>query len=367
MSDDIRIVVVDDSRVIQGVLTRMLNRVPGLSVVATAEDVASATRVIAELRPDVVTLDINMPGGNGLDYLEKLMASHPLPVVILSADATPGSAAVSRATQAGAAAIVAKPEHGTTSEFQDMLATLERAIFRAARRRRPVTGPINVPGSSARPVTAARAAPRRVRWSGPPLRQDVPVIIGSSTGGPHALREILSALPPNMPPILIAQHMPSNFTDSLARRLDAEVALEVVEARSGESLHPGRVLVAPGHVHLKVRAARASAPAFVHTVDEIPGHIYRPSVDVLMRSAAQAFGDKCIGVLLTGMGSDGAAGLLEMRRVGARTVVQDEATSMIFGMPRAAIELGAAEQVKPLGRIAPLLCEWLAATSAKAG
>lgn len=363
----IRVVVVDDSRVIQGVLRRMLSRLPGLEVVATAENVAEARYKIAEHRPDVVTLDINMPGMNGLDYLEQIMTERPIPVVILSADATPGSAAVARATEAGAAAIVAKPEHGTTAEFQQMLASLERAIFRAARRRPSARSFTSSSRASApprhrpAPVTAARGTPR------PGLCQDTPIFIGSSTGGPQALREILNALPPNMPPIIIAQHMPSNFTESLARRLNDEVALEVAEARSGESLVPGRVLVAPGHVHLKVRANGSSA--YVHTVDEIPGHLYRPSVDVLMTSAARAFGPRCIGVLLTGMGTDGAAGLRTLRDHGAHTVVQDQVTSMIFGMPRAAIEAGAAETVCSLGRIADQLCEWLtlAKAAAKAG
>lgn len=369
----IRILVVDDSRVIQGVLKRMLSRIEHLEVVGTAENVDEARRKLGELAPDVMTLDVNMPGTDGLDFLDEIMAQRPLPVVVLSSMVGPGTAESLRATKLGAAAVVPKPIHGSTPEFQEMLATLERVISRACGRRsspsalEPAPSPVAAPS---RPSRAALPTPRPSPKPAiavadlPPLREGGLVVIGSSTGGPRALRELLGALPANMPPIVIAQHMPSNFTDSLARRLDAEVALEVVEARSGDPLVPGRVLVAPGHMHLKVR--RGGKIGFVHTVEVIEGHIYRPSVDVLMESAAKAYGDEAIGVLLTGMGTDGAQGLLALRKAGAHTVVEDKSTAMIFGMPRAAIEAGAAEQTRPLPRIAGLVVDWLSPRRARA-
>lgn len=339
-----RVLIVDDSAVVRQIFTDLISQTPDLEVCGTAPDPYVARDKIFHERPDVITLDLEMPRMDGLTFLKKLMHYHPLPVVIVSSLTPQGSRMAVEALELGAVEVLAKP--GGSFSVGNLADQLLSKI-RAAARTRPR------PGS---PPTSA-AAPPAVSLS--PLTTTHKVVaIGASTGGTEAIKEILVHLPRNFPGIVIVQHMPPKFTTSFAERLDQLCALEVKEAADGDSVLPGRALLAPGNFHMLLQ--RSGARYLVRVKSGPPVHHQRPSVDVLFQSVAQAAGSNAVGVILTGMGADGAAGLLAMRLQGAHTIAQDEASCVVFGMPKEAIQRQAAVKVLPLNRIAEELVRHLA-------
>jgi two-component system chemotaxis response regulator CheB len=344
--EPIRVLVVDDSAVMRGIMTRVINSQPDMQVAAVAADPLVAMERLHSARPDVITLDVEMPRMDGLQFLGKLMQWRPLPVVMVSTLTARGADTTLRALELGAVDFVAKPQLTTEQDYFDYAAEIAdklRAAAGARVARRPLRG---------QPREAGRPALRRAAelTSG-----DRVVVIGASTGGVEALREVLTPLPAEMPPILIAQHMPAGFTRSFAQRLDALCALDVKEAEDGEPLRRGHAYIAPGGVHLAIAGRAASLKAKLSV--EPPVNRHRPSVDTLFRSAAQAAGARCIGVMLSGMGADGAEAMLELRRCGAHNLAQDEASCVVFGMPKQAIALDAVHDVLPLREIPRRLAE----------
>ncbi len=345
-----QVLVVDDSAVVRQAMTQILGRA-GMWV-TIANDPIIAQDKMRKARPDVILLDLEMPRMDGLTFLQRQMAEDPIPVVVCSGLAGPGTEAALHALELGAVDIVVKPRLGVKGFLEDSalrLVQVVRAAAQAKVRARPPRPAVKLTADAVLP------APRA------PVIRDTThkvVVVGASTGGTEALRELLEAMPPDAPGIAIVQHMPEVFTAQFAKRLDQTCRIEVKEAASDDRLVPGRALVAPGNRHLVVR--RSGALYFVDVVDGPPVSLHRPSVNVLFRSAAQAAGRNAVGVILTGMGDDGADGLLEMRQAGARTVAQDEATSVVFGMPKEAIERGAVDEVLPLPRIAQAVLRWAA-------
>ena len=334
-----KVLVVDDSRVVREVLSRELSSDPEIEVVGTAPDAYAAWGMIVRSRPDVITLDLEMPGMNGLAFLRRLLRCNPLPVVVVSSLTPAGSELALEALEAGAVEVVAKPRPAPGG--QQTLARLGSLVKGAAGAR-----------------VAARNGALRSRSIAPsPLSRATQkvVVIGASTGGTQALQKVLTALPRTAPGIAIVQHMPEGFTRSFAERLNQLCAVEVKEAEDQDEVAPGRVLVAPGNHHLMLRRSGSRYRVEVKSGPLVSGH--RPSVDLLFRSAARSAGPHAIGVLLTGMGKDGARGLLDMKRAGAATIAQDEASCVVFGMPREAIALGAADRIAPLPRVAESILE----------
>jgi two-component system chemotaxis response regulator CheB len=331
----IRVLIIDDSAIVRKILTEALAGEPDLEVVGSAPDPYVARDKILSLRPDVLTLDIEMPRMDGLTFLKKLMHFHPLPAVVISSLAQPSCRAAVEALELGAVEVLAKPGGPySVGELRTTLAAKIRAAA-AARVRRAGPKPEEAP-RTALPPAAAR----------PQLPPDTVIAIGASTGGTEAILSVLLRLPQSSPGIVITQHIPPQFSRAFANRLNETCALEVKEAEEGDTVRPGVALVAPGDYHMLLR--RGGGRYFVN-VKTGPRVCYqRPSVDVLFSSVAESAGRAGIGVLLTGMGADGSQGLLKMRQAGARTIAQDEATCVVFGMPREAIALGAAEQVLPL-------------------
>ncbi len=346
----LRVLVVDDSAVVRLSLAQILARA-GMLVTAANDPIIAMEKMRRE-RPDVVVLDIEMPRMDGLTFLQKLMAEDPLPVVVCSGLAAPGSEAALCALEHGALDVVAKPRLGVKGFLEESAAAIVHVVRAASqakvRRRTPRPLPFVRHGADAVIPAKARPAVRETTHK--------VVVVGASTGGTEALRELLEVLPPDAPGLAIVQHMPEVFTQQFAKRLDQACRIEVKEAADGDRLVPGRALIAPGNRHLVVR--RSGALYFVHVVDGPPVSLHRPSVDVLFRSAAQAAGSNAVGVILTGMGDDGAAGMAELKAAGARTIAQDEETSVVFGMPKEAIALGAVDEVLPLPRIAPTVLRW---------
>ncbi|HEU4630511.1 MAG TPA: chemotaxis response regulator protein-glutamate methylesterase [Gemmatimonadaceae bacterium] len=354
----IRVLVVDDSALVRRVLSDELAKQGDIEVVGTAIDPYAAREQIVRLRPDVVTLDIEMPRMDGISFLAKLMKHYPLPVVVVSSLAPQHSATAVRALALGAVEVVAKP--GSALSTPDVAGELARAIRHAAsvkavllaRSDAPVVrgappehhDPAGGPGGHHPSDASVTTLPR--------LRTTHRVLaIGASTGGTQAVERLLRALPADAPGTVIAQHMPEHFTAAFASRLDGLCAMEVREARDQDPVVPGVALVAPGNRHLLLQAS--GARYVVRVKDGPPVHHQRPAVDVLFQSVARAAGPNAVGVILTGMGADGAKGLLAMREAGARTIAQDEASCVVFGMPKEAIRLGAAGAVLPLDAIAP--------------
>ncbi len=330
MSAPARVLVVDDSPTMRGLITAVLNSDPEVNVVGQAGDAMEARAAIKQLNPDVVTLDIEMPNMNGLEFLEKIMKLRPMPVIMVSTMTHHGAHASLAALEIGAFDCVGKPAPGDSRPFYD-LAEKVKAAARSAHRR---SGPAPVP-------TVAPAVEYRVGRK--------VVAIGSSTGGVEALIAVLQKFPQNCPPTVITQHMPSTFTKSFAERLNRICAPVVQEATDGARLEIGKIYLAPGgERHLQV--VNPSAPC-CRLVEKEPVNGHRPSVDVLFDSVAELAGRNAVGVILTGMGRDGASGLLKMRSAGARTVGQNEKTCVVYGMPRVAYEIGAVEQQLPLGSI----------------
>jgi two-component system chemotaxis response regulator CheB len=333
----IRVLIVDDSAVVRKVLTEELSRYSDIEVIGSAIDPYVARDKIVKLRPDVVTLDVEMPRMDGLSFLAKLMKHYPLPVVIVSSLTPKNSETAIRALSLGAVDVVCKP--GTQYSVPDVARDLVRVIRAVAVARIPQASE-STPTSPPAPLTS-------------PVHLDTThkvVAIGASTGGTQAIEAVLRALPATAPGTVIVQHMPAHFTAAFAKRLNQGCRMEVREARDGDPVVPGVALVAPGGQHMLLQ--QSGARYLVRLKDGPPVHYQRPSVDVLFHSVARSAGRNAVGVLLTGMGADGAKGLLAMRESGAHTLAEDEATCVVFGMPQEAIKLGAAAEVVPLPHIA---------------
>jgi two-component system chemotaxis response regulator CheB len=334
-TNKIKVAIVDDSALIRSVMSEIVNSQPDMEVVGVAPDPLVARDLIKRTNPDVLTLDVEMPKMDGLDFLEKLMRLRPMPVVMVSSLTERGSEITMRALELGAVDFVTKPKLSIQSgmrEYADMIADKVRAAARARIRPRPVQAP------GAAPVLPALRSPL--------TSSEKLIIIGASTGGTEAIREFLMQMPSDCPGILITQHMPEGFTSSFAKRLDSLCKITVLEAAGNERVLPGHAYIAPGHSHLTL--VRSGANYMTRIDQGEPVNRHRPSVDVLFRSAAQAAGKNAVGVILTGMGKDGAAGMLDMKEAGAYNFAQDEASCVVFGMPREAIALGAAHEVAPL-------------------
>lgn len=345
----IRVLVVDDSALVRKVLTEELSRYPDIEVVGSAVDPFVARDKIVKLHPDVITLDIEMPRMDGLSFLARIMKHYPLPVVIVSSLAPRNSDIAIQALALGAVEVIAKP--GAAYSVPDVGRDLVRAIRAAATARLPKRG---IPPTPATPVSTEKVAAPTT-----PLIPPIPLgfktthsilAIGASTGGTKAIESVLTRLPPDAPGTVIVQHMPAVFTASFAARLNQVCAMTVREARDNDSVTPGVALVAPGGHHMLLQ--RSGTNYSVRLKDGPPVHHQRPAVDVLFQSVAQNAGKNAIGVLLTGMGADGARGLRTMREQGARTIAEDERTCVVYGMPREAVRLDAAEDIVMLPDIA---------------
>jgi two-component system chemotaxis response regulator CheB len=335
----IRVLIVDDSAVVRQVLSEAFSKAGDIEVVGTAIDPYIARDKIVALKPDVITLDLEMPRMNGLTFLGKLMKYHPMPVIVVSSLTPAGSATALEALSLGALDVVGKP--GSAYTVGDVAAMLIEKIRWAS------TARLSAP----RAATAAGAAEAPSQSPPPAVMQTTHkvIAIGASTGGTRALEAVLAELPPEVPGILVVQHMPEHFTTGFAKRLNDICRIEVREAANGDMVVPGAALIAPGNYHMVLR--RSGARYMVEVKGGPPVHHQRPSVDVLFHSVAQQAGHNAVGAILTGMGADGAAGLLAMKRAGARTMAQDEASCVVFGMPKEAIRMGAADHVLPLARI----------------
>ncbi len=347
----IRVLIVDDSAIVRKLLTEALAGEPDIEVVGAAPDPYIARDKILALSPDVVTLDIEMPRMDGLTFLRKLMHFHPLPTVVISSLTQPACKVAIEALQAGAVEVLAKPGGPySVGELRNALADKIRAAAasRVGRQRAEEQPPAPAPAHSEAP----NRRPPTLETNAPPSPETV-IAIGASTGGTEAIAAILQRLPASCCGIVIAQHIPPGFSRAFANRLNDSCAMRVKEAEEGDLAQPGWALVAPGDFHMLLRKGQRG---YFVSVRSGPKVCYqRPSVDVLFTSVAETAGALAVGVLLTGMGADGARGLLSMRQKGARTIAQDEASSVVFGMPREAIRLGAAEQVQPLTRISQAL------------
>jgi two-component system chemotaxis response regulator CheB len=339
----IRLLIVDDSAVVRQTLTYIFSQDPDLEVIGAAGDPYAAAEKIAEQVPDVMTLDIEMPRMDGLTFLRKVMTQHPIPVVICSSLAEEGTRSALEALENGAVEIVTKPRLGVRQFLEEASTTLCDAVKAAAGARlRPVTArrivePKLTADAVLAPATCAMAK-----------TTEKVVMIGASTGGTEALKTLLEALPSDTPGIVIVQHMPELFTRAFASRLDGLCAVK--EAESGDTVLRGRALIAPGNHHLLLQ--RSGARYYVEVKEGPLVCRHRPSVDVLFRSAARYAGPNAVGVILTGMGDDGARGMLEMKQAGAKTIAQDEATCIVFGMPKEAIKLNGVDKIMPLQSIA---------------
>jgi two-component system chemotaxis response regulator CheB len=344
----VRVLIVDDSAVVRTTFARELARDPALEVVGAAPDPYVARDMIVALRPDVITLDVEMPRMDGIAFLRRLMRFYPLPVVIVSSLTPAGGALALEALDAGALEVLCKP--GAAYTVGDMAVELIDKV-------KAVAG-VRVDKRAEQPARPAEGP--RLAMIGTTNKV---VALGASTGGVEAIREVLRALPVNAPGVVIVQHMPEHFTRSFAERLDDECAVEVKEAQTGDGVVPGRVLIAPGNRHLLLR--RSGAAYFVQVKDGPLVSRHRPSVNVLFKSVARAAGPNAVGVILTGMGRDGAQGLGMMKAAGAATIAQDEASCIVFGMPMEAIALGAVDCVCPLERIPAKILELARARAAR--
>jgi two-component system chemotaxis response regulator CheB len=340
-SAQIRVLVVDDSAVVRQVLEAVLSQEPDLAVMV-ASDPIIAQQKMSRIRPDVIVLDLEMPRMNGLAFLRKIMATDPIPTVICSGVAAHGTQAALQALEEGAVGIIAKPRLGLRSFLYEsglVLTDMVRAAAGARVGRRLSSSAVTKPHSA-----SPQPKPRR-----PDVSSRKFVAIGASIGGPEALTEILTAMPPDSPGIVVVQHMPEMFTAAFAKRLNQLSRIEVKEAEHGDLVSPGRALIAPGNRHMSVRRRGGQTVVEINDGPLISRH--RPSVDVLFHSVAHAAGASALGIILTGMGNDGAQGLLEMKKSGAETVAQDEASCVVFGMPKEAIACGAVSLVLPLSAI----------------
>jgi len=359
----IKAIVIDDSAVVRQAFSEILKAASGIELIAASADPIFAMKHMQKQWPDVIILDIEMPRMDGLTFLRKIMKEHPTPVVVCSGLTAEGAQTTLQVMSAGAVDIITKPKVGLQDFFQETRRTLidtikaaTQANMKKLKRNAAMSETFEMhPKLSADAIIAPRpATPKRTK-----LKHNIgdPVIaIGASTGGTQALEMVLKNLPTNIPPILVVQHMPAGFTEAFARRLDGICAVEVKEAEHLDDVHPGRVLIAPGAYHMLLQ--RSGTHKYCVEIKDGPViNRHRPSVDVLFRSVAQIVGKRAIGVIMTGMGDDGARGLEEMHNTGAYTIAQNEETCVVYGMPREAIKRGAVDQVLALEKIAERLTE----------
>ena len=351
MLHKIKVLVVDDSALVRSLLAEIINRQTDMICVGTASDPLVAREMIRQLDPDVLTLDVEMPRMDGIDFLGKLMRLRPMPVVMVSTLTERGAAVTLRALELGAVDFVAKPKIGVADGLRRLAEDITDRLRCAAR------APVRRLACTSAGATTA-ALPRLQQLGGVgPLSTERLIFIGASTGGTEATRDLLAQLPADAPAVLITQHMPAGFTRSYAARLDSQCRIRVKEAEDGERLLLGHAYIAPGGQHLSVE--RSGSHYLARVRDGEPVNRHRPSVEVLFNSAARAVGPYALGVMLTGMGDDGARAMKAMRDAGSWNLCQDEATCVVFGMPRAAIAHGAAHEVLPLQRIVPALLDRL--------
>jgi two-component system chemotaxis response regulator CheB len=348
-----RVLIIDDSALVRSLLTEIVNREPDLEAIGAAPDPLVAREMIRALSPDVLTLDIEMPKMDGLDFLERLMRLRPTPVVMVSTMTERGAEVTLKALELGAIDFVCKPRLGIAAGLQDLAADICEKIRVASKARlnRHVR-----PGEPR--ATGADSPSKRAPTHYSRLSTEKLIAIGASTGGTEAIREVITRLSADSPAVLITQHMPPGFTRSFAARLDGLCRMTVSEANDGERVLPGHVYIAPGDRHMKLE--RCGSNYVVALDDGPPVNRHRPSVDVLFRSVAAAAGQNALGVMLTGMGRDGASAMLEMKQAGAFNIAQDEASCVVFGMPKEAIAIGAVDEVRPINRIAERLQSRLA-------
>jgi two-component system chemotaxis response regulator CheB len=350
----IRVLVVDDSAVMRAFLGRVVTSQPDMELLGASPDPLLAIDRIRRTPPDVITLDVEMPRMNGLDFLRNLMMVRPLPVIMISSLTREGAETTMKALELGAVDFIPKPASYDQLEHnaQEIADKIRAAAGARVSRRRPVLAP---PAQKSRPAPLLHSAPSALHRV---------IGIGASTGGVEALRDVLTHLPSSMPPIVIAQHMPPGFTETFARRLDTLCRIHVKQAEDGEAVHGGVAYIAPGGRHLLLM--RRAGGYYLRVTEDPPVNRHRPSVDTLFRSIAKAAGSQAIGVMLTGMGGDGADAMLEMRRAGAYNIAQDEASCVVFGMPREAIAIGATHEVAPLTALPGLVLGHLAAHGGRA-
>ncbi|MDA8088226.1 MAG: chemotaxis response regulator protein-glutamate methylesterase [Nitrospiraceae bacterium] len=348
MGKKIKVLIVDDSAVVRQTLTEILSSDPAIAVIGTAADPFIAAEKIKEEVPDVLTLDIEMPRMDGITFLQKIMSQHPIPVVICSSLAGEGSETALKAIECGAVEIIQKPYLGARRFFEESKIHIIDVVKAASLAHLRRLGN-KAPDRPEPKLTADAILSRPVKVSMVKTTEKV-VAVGASTGGTEALRVLLEGMPVDCPGMAIVQHMPEHFTGAFARRLNGLCAVEVKEAEDGDPILRGRALIAPGGRHMLVKRSGARYYVEIRNGPLVCRH--RPSVDVLFRSAARYAGRNAAGVIMTGMGDDGARGLLEMKEAGAYTIAQDEETSVVFGMPREAIKIGAADKVLALGTIA---------------
>lgn len=351
MSRKIRVLIVDDSATVRQTLTSVLESDPQIEVLGVASDPFVAARRIRDEIPDVITLDVEMPRMDGITFLRRLMAQHPIPVVMCSSLTEAGSETLLQALEAGAVDVILKPKMGVAEHLAESRIRICDAVKAAAgariRGRAPSQAPLSrepekkLSADAMLPPPAMKAMARTTESI---------ICIGASTGGTESLRVVLEQLPAAAPGIVIVQHMPERFTASFARRLDSLCEVDVKEAEDGDAVLRGRVLIAPGNLHTMIERSGANYRVSVKEGPLVSRH--RPSVDVLFRSAARSAGSNAVGVIMTGMGDDGAQGLEEMKKAGARTIAQDEASSVVFGMPKEAIARGCVDRIVPLSQIA---------------
>ncbi len=349
----IKVLIVDDSALIRSVMKEIISSQPDMEVVGVAPDPLVARELIKLTNPDVLTLDVEMPKMDGLDFLEKLMRLRPMPVLMVSSLTERGSEITMRALELGAVDFVTKPKISIQSGMREYTELISDKIRAAARAR-----------VKARTLAQAKPGEALPQLRNPLTSSEKLIIIGASTGGTEAIREFLTQMPSDCPGILIAQHMPEGFTSSFARRLDALCKISVREAAGDERVLPGHAYIAPGHSHLTLVRSGANYMTRIDQNDPVNRH--RPSVDVLFRSAATAAGKNAVGVILTGMGKDGALGMLEMKNAGAYNFAQDEASCVVFGMPREAIAVGATHEVGPLTELPGKVLNHLATQGGRA-
>ena len=344
MTQKIRVLIVDDSKLIRDVLTAILNEQPDIEVVGAAADAFQARDLIKQLNPDVITLDVEMPKMNGLEFLDKLMRAEPTPVVMISTATERGSEVTFRALELGAVDFVTKPKlaEQTPDDYGDIIAEKVRAA-KTARLKGPRRSDGDFSAEATMPPVMKRPVPKGVKTA------DRLIAVGASTGGTEAIREFLVGMPDDCPGIVIVQHMPENFTKMFAERLNGLCRINVKEAEHNDPILPGHAYIAPGGKHLWVK--RDDGQLLCKLSTEAPMNLHRPSVDFLFRSCAKFIGADAVGVIMTGMGRDGADGMVSMKEKGSWNIAQDEATSVIFGMPREAIEANAVHEVAPLGKL----------------
>ncbi len=355
----IRVLVVDDSALVRSLLTEIINRQPDMQCIGAANDPLIAREMIRDLDPDVITLDVEMPRMDGIDFLGRLMRLRPMPVVMISTMTAQGAEVTLRALELGAVDFVAKPRIGLANGLRDLASEIvdKVRVAAVAKFRRPLLPAVSAPGAAVVPPSSTVRSTNALIGR---VSTEKMICIGASTGGTEAIKEILVCMPADSPAIVITQHMPPGFTTSFAARLNSLCQITVKEAAHGERILPGHAYIAPGGKQFRINRSGANYVAVVEDAEPVNRH--RPSVEVLFLSCAEMVGRNAYGIMLTGMGNDGARAMREMRDKGSYNYVQDEASCVVFGMPREAIAHGAADEVLPLDKIAPALLAKLAAS-----